>query len=145
MSREKKTILQNDRFIERFIEVCDSSQPTEVARLLNVSYQAAKNYLQGRIPEAKVLITISEETPYSVHWLLTGNGEKFLISPVNEDTTLPSDQFRVIVRQICLEVISEMLGSQNEQTQQKTFVLTSKNIMEEKVLDESSVFSGKQQ
>ncbi len=137
--------MQNNKFIERFIEVCNSSQPVEVARLLNISYQAAKNYLQGRIPDAKVLITISEETPYSIHWLLTGNGEKLMTSPVNEDTHILTDQIRAFVRQICLEVLSEALDTKSDLTQPKTVVLTSKNIMEEKILDESSVFSGKQQ
>jgi Bacteriophage CI repressor helix-turn-helix domain len=145
MSSEKQINLENNSFTERFIEVCDSSQPVEIARLLNISYQAAKNYLQGRLPDTKVLVTISEETPYSIHWLLTGHGEKFVEIPVNEDTIIPSDQLRGFVRQICLEVIGEVLSNQKEPAQQKTVVLTSKNIMEEKILDESSVFSGKQQ
>ena len=145
MSSEKPTIVEKNAFVERFIEVCGSSQPVEIAQLLNISYQAAKNYLQGRLPDTKVLITISEETPYSIHWLLTGNGEKFLTSPANEDTNILTDQIRAFVRQTCLEIIGEVLSNQKDSTQQKTVVLTSKNIMEEKILDESSVFSGKQQ
>ena len=145
MSSEKQTIVEKNAFVERFIEVCDSSQPAEIAQLLNISYQAAKNYLQGRLPDTKVLITISEETSYSIHWLLTGGGEKFVISPLNEDTLLPTDQLKSFVRKICLEVIGELMDDQKDSTQQKTFVLTSKNIMEEKILDESAVFSGKQQ
>jgi hypothetical protein len=64
-------------FVERFIEVCGTSEPSKVQKLLDVSYQAAKNYLQGRLPDSYVLKTISERTPYSINWLLTGQGEKF--------------------------------------------------------------------
>jgi Bacteriophage CI repressor helix-turn-helix domain len=145
MSSEKQINLENNNFTKRFIEVCGSSQPVEIARLLNISYQAAKNYLQGRLPDTKVLITISEETLFSIHWLLTGQGEKFITNPINQDTLLLSDQIKKFVRETCLEVIGEALSNQKDSTQQKTVVLTSKNIMEEKILDESSVFSGKQQ
>ena len=77
---------ENTEFIERFIEVCNTAQAAEIARLLNISYQAAKNYLQGRLPKPSVLISISENTPYSIHWLLTGKGEKFVSgeSPVKK-------------------------------------------------------------
>jgi len=144
MSSKNSTISKNFSFVERFIEVCGSSQPVEITRLLNISYQAAKNYLQGRLPDTKVLTTISEKTPYSVNWLLTGNGEKFVKKPLNEDTLILTDQMRAFVRQTCLEVISEVLSSREQDDdaeQQKTVVLTSEKIKEEKVLDESAVFS----
>ena len=70
--------MKKNDFIERFIEVCDSSQPTEISKLLDISYQAAKNYLEGRYPDANVLIKIAERTPYSLNWLLTGKGKKFV-------------------------------------------------------------------
>ncbi len=141
MSSKKITILKNFSFVERFIEVCGNSQPNEVAQLLNISYQAAKNYLQGRLPDSKVLITISEKTPYSINWLLTGEGEKFIKDSINQDTTILSDQMETFVRQICLEVVGEMLSNRNDLSQQKVIVLTSDNIKEEKILDESAVFS----
>lgn len=145
MSSKNPTIEENIFFIERFIEVCGSSKPAEIAQLLNISYQAAKNYLQGRLPDSTILKAISEQTPYSINWLLTGQGEKFVKSSVNEDTFILTDQMRDFVRQICLEIISEMLSNQNNSAQQKVIVLTSENIKEEKIMDKSSVFSGKKQ
>lgn len=133
--------MKNFSFVGRFIEVCGSSQPNEVAQLLNISYQAAKNYLQGRLPDPKVLIIISEKTPYSINWLLTGEGEKFVKDSINQDTAVLSDQMETFVRQICLEVVGEMLSNRNDLSQQKVIVLTSDNIKEEKILDESAVFS----
>lgn len=141
MSSKKTFILKNFSFVERFIEVCGSSQPNEVAQLLNISYQAAKNYLQGRLPDSKVLKTISEKTSYSINWLLTGEGEKLVKDSLSQDTVILSDQMETFVRQICLEVIGEMLSNRNDLSQQKVIVLTSDNIKEEKILDESAVFS----
>ena len=146
MSSRKSEISENFSFVERFIEVCGSNQPNEIARLLNISYQAAKNYLQGRLPDTKVLTTISEKTAYSLNWLLTGEGEKFTksappqIAP-NQDTLILSDQMRAFVRQTCLEVIGEVLGNQNPESDAKIVVLTSEKIKEEKILAKPSVLS----
>ena len=141
MSSRKAKIIENSSFIARFIEVCNSSQPNDIARLLNISYQAAKNYLQGRLPDTKVLITISEKTDYSVTWLLTGKGDKFINDSIDQDTLLLSDKMRAIVRQTCLEVISEVLGNQDNKSGPKIVVLTSEKIKEEKVLDQPAVLS----
>lgn len=141
MSSEKSKNLENFSYIERFVEVCGSKQPNEIARLLNISYQAAKNYLQGRLPDSKVLITISEKTPYSLNWLLTGEGERLVKNEPREDTLILSDQIRAFVRQTCLEVMGEVLGNTDSPLASKTVVLTSEKIKKEKVLDKSAVLS----
>ncbi len=141
MSSEKSKNLENFSYVERFVEVCGSSQPNEIARLLNISYQAAKNYLQGRLPDSKVLITISEKTSYSLNWLLTGEGEKLVKDESREDTLILSDQMRAFVRQTCLEVMGEVLGSVENSPAPKTVVLTSEKIKKEKVLDKPLVLS----
>jgi hypothetical protein len=141
MSSRKSEISENFAFIERFTEVCGSSQPNDIARLLNISYQAAKNYLQGRLPDSKVLKTISEQTPYSINWLLTGKGDRFVKDSTNQDTIMLSDQMRTFVRQICLETIGEILITRENSSQEKVVVLTSEKIKQEKVLDQSAVFS----
>ncbi len=58
--------------------MCGSSNPRVVAGFAGVSYNAAKNYLNGRIPEGKVLLSLAEKSPISIHWLLTGDGDKFV-------------------------------------------------------------------
>ena len=143
MSSRISKKLENISFVERFVEICGSSQPAEIARLLNISYQAAKNYLQGRLPDSIVLKTISEKTPYSINWLLTGQGKKFVETSANADTLQLSDQIRAFVRKECLEVISELLDNQIEAAPQKIVVLTSENIKEEKIMEESRIFSEK--
>lgn len=141
MSSEKSKNSENFSYIERFVEVCGSKQPNEIARLLNISYQAAKNYLQGRLPDSKVLITISEKTSYSLNWLLTGEGEKLVKPESPQDTLVLSDQIRAFVRQTCLEVMGEVLGNVEDSPASKTVVLTSEKIKKEKVLDKFVVLS----
>lgn len=143
MSSRNSENSENFSFIERFTEACGTSQPGEIARLLNISYQAAKNYLNGRMPDAKILRTISEKTPYSINWLLTGEGEKLVKTAPSHDTLLLSDQMRTFVREICLEVMTEVLDGQDQNIQKKTVLLTSAKIKEEKVFSQSAAFSEK--
>ena len=131
MEEEKKV------FIERFTEVCGTAEPAKIQRLLDISYQAAKNYLQGRLPDSYVLRTIAQRTPYSINWLLTGDGEKFVSAPVTEDAPLSARQIRGLIRSECVEVINEILGSR--EAQQKVVVLQSGSLKSEKVKESSAV------
>lgn len=64
-------------FPRRLAVACRTGEPAQIARLLEVSYQTAKNYLDGRLPAAEVLITIAAKTRVSLNWLLTGEGAAF--------------------------------------------------------------------
>ena len=132
---------EKKEFIERFIEICGTAEPAGVQRLLNISYQGAKNYLLGRLPDAAVLKTIAGKTPYSIHWLLTGKGEKLVTAPSSTDTPLAVDQFRALIRQECVEVINEVLGSQIN-PQPKVVVLQSGKLRSEKIR-ETGIFADK--
>ena len=129
---------EKNLFITRFVEACGTSEPAKIQRLLDISYQAAKNYLQGRLPDSYVLRTIAERTPYSINWLLTGKGQKLVSEPVQEDTPLSTSQIRDLIRSECVEVINELLGSR-ESTQQKVVVLQSGSLKSEKVKESSAV------
>jgi hypothetical protein len=144
MSRRNLTNSENSEFIKRFIEVCGSSQPVEISRFLNISYQAAINYLNGRIPDAKVLLIISERTPYSIHWLLTGEGKKIVENKQFKDTRILTDEMRSLVREICVEVVGELAGVQKEPSRAKTVILTSDKIKSEKVMNEIKTSSEKE-
>ena len=145
MSSKNLAKTEENEFIQRLIEVCGSSQPAEIARMLNVSYQAAKNYLQGRMPDTHVLLTICERTPYSVHWLLTGRGAKFAESAEKKDGEVFSDEMRAFVRRECFAVINEVSSRQTDTVPPKIVVLSSEEIKEEKILRESVTFPVKQQ
>jgi hypothetical protein len=129
---------EKNLFIARFVEVCGTAEPAKIQRLLDISYQAAKNYLQGRLPDSYVLRTVAERTPYSINWLLTGKGEKFVSSPASQDAPLSARQIRDLIRIECVEVINELLASR-ESTQQKVVVLQSASLKSEKVRESSAV------
>jgi hypothetical protein len=78
--------------------------------LLNITYQAAKNYLNGRLPNAEILIRLAEVREYSLHWLLTGAGEKFVRVKATTGTPPAPDQMRDFVREVCAEMLDERLG-----------------------------------
>jgi hypothetical protein len=128
---------EKNNFIARFVEVCGTSEPAKIQRLLDISYQAAKNYLQGRLPDSYVLRTIAQRTPYSIHWLLTGEGDKLVFTGPQEDTPLTARQIRDLVRIECGKVINEMMGSR--EAQQKVVVLQSDSLKSEKVKEPLTV------
>ena len=129
---------EKNNFINRFIEVCGTGEPAKIQRLLDISYQAAKNYLQGRLPDSYVLRTIAQRTPYSINWLLTGEGEKLVSGTFHEDAPLSARQIRDLVRSECVEVINELLEGR-ESIQQKVVVLQSGSLKSEKVKEPSTV------
>ncbi|MEP6704130.1 MAG: hypothetical protein ABJB34_04940 [Acidobacteriota bacterium] len=129
---------EKNLFIIRFVEVCGTSEPAKIQRLLDISYQASKNYLQGRLPDSYVLRSIAERTPYSINWLLTGKGEKLVSNAVSEDTPLSTRQIRDLIRTECVEVINELLGTR-EAAQQKVVVLQSGSLKSEKVKETFAV------
>jgi predicted transcriptional regulator len=140
MSRRKSTYAENNNFVERLVEVCGTSKPAEISRMLDVSYQAAKNYLQGRLPDSNVLLTISKRTDYSIHWLVTGEGKKFVQTDQEKDREILTDEIRAFVRREFMNLINEILVKQAEQVDPKIVVLSSDKIKEEKVLDDSIPF-----
>jgi hypothetical protein len=133
---------KHQQFVERFIEVCGTSRPAEIQRLLKVPYQSIRNYLDGRLPNAEMLITISERTSCSIGWLLTGKGKKFVKSTPSQDTPLPPGQIEHLVRKVCVEVINE-IALREEMAQPKIVVLQSSELMSEKAPDEAKTFTGR--
>jgi len=125
-------------YIERLIEICGTKQPNELAQILDISYQAARNYLNGRLPDASVLLKISERTSYSIHWLLTGEGEKFVLSRNSQDMFTVSEMMKTYIREQCLEVFQELFVKQEEYSQEKIVKLTVNQIKSEKKIGEFS-------
>jgi hypothetical protein len=132
----------NTEFASRFADVCGTQEAAKVQRLLNIPYQSAKNYLNGRLPQAEVLILIADRTGCSIDWLLTGRGKKFLSARPQADTPLTAGQI-ASVRSICVEVINEMNGT-TAPAQSRIVRLQSSELMSENVPDEPVVSSGRQ-
>lgn len=145
MSSEKSKNFENSAFIERFIEVCGSSQPAVIARSLNISYQAAKNYLNGRLPDPGILLSIAEQTPYSIHWLLTGIGAKYAETGPEKSTLVLTDQLKALIKEECRKNVGELLSHFARNDPEKVIVLKSEDIKEEKVIEKTDSLSKKTQ
>ena len=130
MSSEDLRYDENSPFGVRFAEACGTAEPARIQRLLNISYQAAKNYLNGRLPDPRVLLRIAERTPYSLHWLLTAQGEKFALPASNGDTPILARQIGELIRQ----EVSSAVSLAMEKAQQpgfKTIVLRTDELKSE--------------
>ncbi len=123
MSSKELTITEKKDFVKRFAEVCGTSEPAGIARLLEISYQAARNYLDGRIPEGLILLVIAEKTPYSLHWLLTGRGERFADNTENAEEKLFLEKLRDASKEGCTLAIQEAISGNQEIIAGKTIVL----------------------
>lgn len=142
MSRRKKENLIDAEFAIRFKEVCGTDKPTEIKKNFGFSYQAAKNYLNGNYPETSVLLKIASKTSYSIHWLLTGKGEKKIsdepriyVSSVENKIEIES-----LIRKIFLQEVGKFLVSKNDNTEETedleltTFLLEKKQIKTQKTV-----------
>jgi transcriptional regulator with XRE-family HTH domain len=137
MSSPQLKNIEKAEFAARLAEACGTREPAQISRLLGISYQAAKNYLEeGRFPKAEILIAIAECTGCSIYWLLTGKGKKFLDFSMQESAPLPTGQDEAFVRRVCVEVINETFGEQP-----RVVVLPPASLREEKVADEQPVSS----
>jgi hypothetical protein len=122
-------------FGSRLAEACSTSEPARIQRLLNISYQAAKNYLNGRLPDPRVLLTIAERTPYSLHWLLTGEGEKFSI-PVRTEDTLPlARQISALIKQEVEDAVAQAMTKFPAEAGSRRIVLNPEDVLSEAVRD----------
>lgn len=132
---------EKEEYIRRFIQVCGTSSPKEISELLEISYTAALNYLQGRLPDARILLTIADKTPYSIHWLLTGRGEKFAEETLRGDLELLLDNLTELAEPALLSELGRFLHSYNLKKRHtptdspKTVILTSDKIRKEKVAE----------
>lgn len=143
MSRRKKENLIDKEFAARFKEVCETTKPTEIKDKFGFSYQAAKNYLNGNYPETSVLLTIASKTNYSIHWLLTGKGEK-IISDEPKIYVSPENNVEVesLIRKIFLEEVAKFLvvkidDNETENDQNSSVLLGKKQIKNEKSIIEA--------
>jgi hypothetical protein len=131
MSRADRETIETMSFAGRFVEACGTSEPAQIQRLLNISYQAAKNYLDGRLPDARVLIVVAECTPYSIHWLLTGRGDKFSTPAANGDTPLLARQISELIRQEVQKAVSA-IAEERTDSQSRVVVLRNDQLRSEK-------------
>ena len=77
----------------------------EIARKLKVTDAAVKNYIDGREPDTDKLRLISILTGCSIHWLLTGEGPKWVksVSMEGESPVFFGEAEREIIARLAVE------------------------------------------
>ena len=78
----------------RLQKAFENGSMADIARRLAVPHATVRNYFQGRLPAADVLVKIANETNVSLNWLLTGSGEMYIAG------SRPVDLGRVIEERI---------------------------------------------
>lgn len=68
----------NQDFIARLNRAFDYVSMADVARRLGIPHATVRNYYQGRLPSAEVLVKIAGETNVSLNWLLAGTGDIYI-------------------------------------------------------------------
>lgn len=81
---------------------------------------AIKNYTDGRIPHPEILVEVSELTGCSIHWLLTGNGPKWIIPPGEPGADTPI-YFGAAERKIICNLASQCGRSYDDEVRQLVF------------------------
>ena len=119
------------QFGKRFAEACGTAEGAKIQRLLDISYQDAKNYLGGRLPDPRVLLTIAERTPYSLHWLLTGEGEKFSLPETSSDTLPLARQISQLIRREVEEAVGHALSRPAETSGERRIVIAREDVLSE--------------
>lgn len=93
-------IFEFNTFASRLQIACETGEPAEIARITGLTYQTVKNYLEGRLPTADVLLKLSDTLGVSIHWLLTGTGTRF----IEQSSTVVEDWLAENERKVIQEI-----------------------------------------
>lgn len=110
MSSKNLTIVKDLEFAARFAQAVGTSEPAEIERKYGLAYHTAKNYLEGRLPNAEKLKEIKTLTNVKIDWLLTGQGEMFA-SELKKSEPNFLEVFEDKIREIAREEIARTISN----------------------------------
>ena len=90
--------MENEDFVRRLERAFDNQSMADVARRLSIPHATVRNYYNGRLPAADVLIKIARESGVSLNWLLLGRGDMYV-----------QDTARVDIGRLIENKISELI------------------------------------
>ncbi|MBX7219636.1 MAG: helix-turn-helix domain-containing protein [Blastocatellia bacterium] len=79
-------------FLNRVIEAFGAKNGAQVARFVGLTPQSVGAWAKGSMPKRQVLLDITKQTGVSLHWLITGEGTKFVVSEDQKNFVLPSQE-----------------------------------------------------
>lgn len=81
-------------FGERLLEAFGDVSENVIADVMEIDVSELPKYLETEIPDAETLKQISDFTNFSIHWLITGEGEK-LVEPDSENfAVIPAENVK---------------------------------------------------
>jgi predicted transcriptional regulator len=129
---------------KRLREAFNGAKNAQIAKRLNCTKSAVKNYIDGRAT-LPLLMAISEQTGYSVDWLLTGKGVKYL-NPAGKISfdRLIEDRIKQIAEETVKEALrkfKEGIEDEEKETEVEKHQITQEKLNElefdEKVREEN--------
>ncbi len=102
--------MEKNTFGQRFRIAFGNAKNAEIARKMDVSEAAIKNYVAGRVPDAEKLLLIKALTNCNLDWLLTGAEQASL--PAREPSL--EDVFDRRMRDIVREEIANLRSEISE-------------------------------
>ncbi|MGA9768746.1 MAG: helix-turn-helix transcriptional regulator [Blastocatellia bacterium] len=103
-------------FGDRFQYAFKGKTTEEIAKILGLSDQAVRNYINGRIPDKEVIVKIAEATDVSMSWLLIEKGSPNIPSSEEFCVEVPLGLNR-------LSIINELAERETISVKQKTLEL----------------------
>lgn len=91
-------VAPKSEFGSRLKELFDHARNGVIAEKLGVAENTVGFYVRGRIPDADMLITISNVTRCNIHWLLTGKGEKHF-TPSERESDGVIERVRIVAEE----------------------------------------------
>lgn len=101
--------MENEDYVRRLERAFDGQSMADVARRLGIPHATVRNYYNGRLPAADVLIKIARASGVSLDWLLLGRGEMYA------GDTAKVDIGRFIENKIS-DIIAEKLATTGRET-----------------------------
>lgn len=89
-------------FFRRLREIFPNATKSQLADKLEIKPSAITPYVRGRLPGLVTLMKISLLTGASIHWLVTGKGEK-LANPYDEYLALEQSEEKMQTREPSVE------------------------------------------
>lgn len=95
-------------FGQRFAELFAGKKQREIAKVLDVTDTAIRNYLAGRVPDADKLQIIARKTGCNLHWLLIGEGDIYVNK--GERTVRAQESFDMLLNDRIRELIRDEMN-----------------------------------
>lgn len=121
--------LEKNGIFTRIADALGTNSVKEIAEKYGISEAAVYNWQKGSVPKVEILADVADSTSTSIHWLLTGQGEKKVRKPLTRiaDSVLDKVDRHVtwddepVGRSVVFNSVAENVIDELARTQGKSF------------------------